>query len=103
MTIDEKSSNERQTLYIGGRVDSLTAPELETFISGRLDGLEELVLDFVGVTYISSAGLRVLLATHKSMESKHGKLILRGVNEEVREVLFVTGFLEFMNVDDGRH
>lgn len=100
MTVEEKSGNEKLTLYVSGRVDAATAPELDKFISDRIDGLEELVLDFKGVEYISSAGLRVLLGTYKTMEGKKGELIIRSVNREVEDILYITGFLEFLHVED---
>lgn len=104
MTVEEKSGNEKLTLYVSGRIDASTAPELEQFISDRIEGLEELMLDFNGVEYISSAGLRVLLGTYKAMEKKRGELIIRGVNKEVEDILYITGFLEFLHVEgeDGK-
>lgn len=98
MTVEEKNGNETLTLYINGRIDASTAPELEQFISERIEGLRELTLDFQDVMYISSAGLRVLLGTYKTMADKEGRLILRNVNGEVEDTLYITGFLEFLEV-----
>ncbi len=100
MTVEEKSGVEVLTLYVNGRVDASTAPELRQFISDRLEGLEKLVLDFAGVEYISSAGLRVLLGAYRNMKDKKGELIVRNVNKEVEDVLYITGFLEFLTVVD---
>ena len=100
MRVEEKNRNEKLMLYVSGRVDAATASELEQFISDRIEGLEELVLDFKGVEYISSAGLRVLLGTYKAMEDQKGKLIIRGINKEVEDILYITGFLEFLHVEE---
>lgn len=98
MTIEEKNGNEKLTLYVSGRIDASTAPELERFVLERIEGLTELTLDFKDVVYISSAGLRVLLGTYKTMGSQKGKLVLCNVNEEVKDTLYITGFLEFLEV-----
>lgn len=98
MTVEEKNGNETLTLYINGRIDASTAPELEQFISERIEGLRELTLDFHDVMYISSAGLRVLLGTYKTMADKKGRLFLRNVNGEVEDTLYITGLLEFLEV-----
>lgn len=102
MTIEEKRGEDKLILYINGRIDSSTAPEFDAFISGKLDGLEELILDFTEVEYISSAGLRVVLSAYKSMESRKGTMIVRGANKEIEETLYITGFLEFLNVEGSR-
>lgn len=99
MTIEEKRGQDKLVLYINGRIDSSTAPEFDAFVSGKLDELEELILDFTEVEYISSAGLRVLLSAYKSMESQNGTMLVRGVNKEIEETLYITGFLEFLNVE----
>ncbi len=98
MTVEEKKGNEKLTLYVSGRIDASTAPELEQFVSERIEGLTELTLDFKDVMYISSAGLRVLLGTYRTMDSQKGKLVLLNVNEEVEDTLYITGFLEFLEV-----
>ena len=101
MTVDEKKEKDKLALYVKGRLDTTTAPQLEEIIAGRTTGLAELVLDFAELEYISSAGLRVLLATHKVMYKHGGSLIIRGVNDEVMEVLHITGFLDILNVKKG--
>lgn len=102
MTIEEKNGEDKLVLYISGRIDTSTAPELDAFISGKLDRTEELVLDFTEVQYISSAGLRVLLSAYKAMEKKKGSMVIRGVNKEIEETLYITGFLEFLTVEGAR-
>lgn len=101
MIVDEKMEKDKLILYVKGRLDTTTAPQLEEIIAGKLAGLNELVLDFTELDYISSAGLRVLLATHKLMVKQDGDMIIRGVNNEVMEVLHITGFLDILNVKRG--
>lgn len=61
--------------------------------------MTELVLDFTGLEYISSAGLRVLLAAQKVM-NKQGKMVLRGVNSTITEVLEITGFVDILTIEE---
>ena len=80
-----------------GRLDTMTAPELEAELNGSMEGAESLVLDFSKLDYISSAGLRVLLAAHKAMNAKGGMKVTH-VNEIVREVFEVTGFSDILTI-----
>lgn len=93
-TVEEK----KLTMAVAGRLDTTTAPELDAAIRESLEGIEELVLDFSDLEYISSAGLRVLLATQKSMQTQ-GTMIVKGVNEIVMEVFEVTGFCDILNIE----
>ena len=81
-----------------GRLDTTTAPELEQSLKESLDAATELTLDFAGLDYISSAGLRVLLSAHKSMSRKGGMKVVN-VNEVVSEVFDVTGFADILNIE----
>lgn len=80
-----------------GRLDTVTAPELEAELNASLDGAESLVLDFGKLDYISSAGLRVLLSAHKAMALKGGMKVTN-VNEIVAEVFEVTGFADILTI-----
>lgn len=81
-----------------GRLDTTTAPALENELKSSLDGVEKLILDFEGLAYISSAGLRVLLTAQKRM-NKQGSMVLRHVNEEINEVLEITGFADILSIE----
>ena len=81
-----------------GRIDTITAPELEKKLCEILDGVSELVLDMAGVEYVSSAGLRVILKVQKQM-TRQGKMKLIGVNENVMEVFEITGFSDILNIE----
>ena len=91
MNINIEKENGKVLMKIEGRLDTTTAPELEKAINGEGDELKSLVLDFKGVDYISSAGLRVLLTAQKKMNAQ-GDMELRGVNEAVMDVFEMPGF-----------
>jgi len=94
-----KTKNEDQlTVAVEGRLDTLTAPELETELKAELDGITDLTLDLSGLEYISSAGLRVLLVTQKAMNAK-GTMKVTGVNETVNEIFEVTGFTDILTIE----
>lgn len=86
------------TVAVEGSIDTVTAPKLEEALDSRYDGVAELILDFASVDYVSSAGLRVLMGADQKM-SESGKLILKNVNEDVREVFEMTGFDELLNIE----
>jgi anti-sigma B factor antagonist len=86
-------------LEIIGRLDTTTAPELEAAIDGCLNDTQDLVLDFHGLEYISSAGLRVLLKAQKSM-AKKGSMKVLNVNETIMEVFDITGFSDILTIEN---
>lgn len=100
MTIETKKNGAEITILPIGRLDSNTAPQLEAEINANIDEAETLILDFEGLEYLSSAGLRVLLSAHKAfMKKGSGGLTIRHVNETIREVFEVTGFLDILNIE----
>ena len=98
MTINKKQNGGALEIALEGRLDTMTAPELEAELNSSLKSADSLVLDFSKLNYISSAGLRVLLSAHKTM-SKKGGMKVTNVNEIVREVFDVTGFADILNID----
>ena len=98
MTITKKTNGSSLEIALEGRLDTVTAPELEKELNASLDAANALTLDFTNLEYISSAGLRVLLTAHKAMSAKGG-LKITNVNEIVREVLDVTGFSDILTVE----
>ena len=86
------------TVALDGRIDTLTAPQLETELAPLLGGVEALVLDLTQVAYISSAGLRVLLSTHKKMLAAGGSLTISNAVPAVREVFDITGFSDILTL-----
>ena len=81
-----------------GRLDTTTAPQLEAELKQSIADNTELILDFAKLEYISSAGLRVLLAAQKVM-NKQGKMVIRNVNDVILEVFEVTGFVDILTVE----
>ena len=97
MTINKAKNGNELTICLEGRLDTVTAPELEKELNAELEGADALTLDFGKLEYISSAGLRVLLSAHKVM-SRKGGLKITNANEIVREVFDVTGFSDILNI-----
>lgn len=85
------------TIALVGRLDTSTAPQLEAEINANLDGVTEFELDFAKLDYISSAGLRVLLAAQKIM-NKQGSMKVCNVNPEIMEVFDITGFSDILTI-----
>ncbi len=98
MTITQQKNGTTLTLAPEGRLDTMTSPELEAVLQKSLDGVESLVLDFSGLNYISSAGLRVLLSAHKAMSAKGGMKVCH-VNETIQEIFEVTGFSDILTIE----
>ena len=98
MIINKKSEGEKLILVISGRLDTNSSPKLETELRQSVGGIKELVFDFSEVEYISSAGLRVLLAAQKVM-NRQGSMKLIGVGSEVMEVFEITGFSDILTIE----
>ena len=98
MTIEIKTNAEVTTIDIVGRLDTITAPELDKTINEDIADVKNLVLNFKGLEYISSAGLRVLLGAQKKMQ-KVGTMKLINVCEEVMEVFEMTGFADILVIE----
>ena len=81
-----------------GRIDSNNAPQFESELREVLDGVSVLVLDMGSLDYISSAGLRTLLEAQKLMEAAGGSMTLLQVPDNIREILDMTGFTEFLTI-----
>jgi anti-anti-sigma factor len=93
MELNGTVSNDRVVLTITGRIDATTCPGLEEVVNRYIrEGYTRLILDFSGLEYISSAGLRVLLSTRKQLVPLDGTVILIGLRPFVREVFDMTGF-----------
>ena len=98
LNIDKNSDGTKLSVSLAGRLDTTTAPELEKELRDSLDGVTELSLDFAGLDYISSAGLRVLLAAQKIM-NKQGSMKIAHVNETIMEIFEVTGFTDILTIE----
>ena len=98
MNIIKNKDGSRLTLALEGRLDTTTAPQLEAELKASMDGVTELDMDFEKLEYLSSAGLRVLLAAQKVM-NKQGKMTIHHVNETIHEVFEVTGFIDILTIE----
>ena len=99
MTITTVKDGKKLEVIPEGRIDALTAPELEQKLSHELDDTEELVFDLENVEYLSTAGLRVFLAYSQEMEARGGSIRVVHVNEVIMRVLTLTGFQDFLNIE----
>ena len=100
MNITATANGKELTIALEGRLDTTSAPELEKELGVKLDGVESLILEFKDLRYLSSAGLRVLLAAQKKMNAQKGSMVIKHVNEMIMEVLEVTGFLDILTVEN---
>lgn len=98
MTINKIANGNELTIMVEGRLDTVTAPSLETEIKENIAGVEKLVLDFAALDYISSAGLRVVLSAQKIM-NKQGEMVVKNVNEIINEIFEITGFCDVLNIE----
>ena len=98
MTITKNKEGTRMTLALEGRLDTTTAPQLEAEVKTSLYDVSELVLDLEMLEYISSAGLRVILAAQKQMNKQNSPMVVMNANETVMEVFELTGFTDILTI-----
>ena len=98
MTINKTSNGTNLIIALEGRLDTTTAPQLETEVKSTLSNVKDLTFDFSRLDYISSAGLRVLLSAQKVM-NKQGNMRITNVNETIMEVFDVTGFVDILTIE----
>ncbi len=98
MNIVKTQNNQSLTIALEGRLDTTTAPQLEAELKSCLSGVEALVMDMEKLDYISSAGLRVLLAAQKQM-AKQGEMKVIHVSESIMEIFEVTGFSDILTIE----
>ena len=98
LNINKTIDNDQAVLTLEGRLDTITAPQLEDAIKSEISGLTQLTLDFDQLEYISSAGLRVMLMAQKIMD-KQGKMTIVDANDDILEIFEVTGFSEILTIE----
>lgn len=96
MKIDFIKENGVLNVQLEGRLDTLTSSELDNFFRDNLVGVNEVIIDCANLVYVSSAGLRVLLSTHKKMKEA---MKLKNVQDLVMEVFEITGFVDFLVIE----
>ena len=97
MEVVKNLNGQTLTVSLTGSLDTVTAPELEKSIED-LSGVNQLVFDLIDLDYVSSAGLRVFLNTHKRMMPV-GKMLIKNANESIMEVFEITGFTDVLNIE----
>ena len=98
MRIEKHINGAELTLTLTGRLDTTTAPQLESELRSSLGGVEKLMLDFEKLEYLSSAGLRVLLGAQKVM-NRQGSMVVKHVNDTIMEIFEVTGFVDVLTIE----
>ena len=98
MEIKQETTGSKLTVALKGRLDTSTAPQLDTELNSALPGVTELVFDFSALDYISSAGLRVLLSAQKRM-NKQGEMKILHANSSIMEIFEVTGFTDILTIE----
>jgi anti-sigma B factor antagonist len=98
LDIKKTMDGDKLIIALEGRLDTITAPELEAVVKEELDGANSLEFDFTNLAYVSSAGLRVLLSAQKTMNGKGG-MVVKNVSEEIQEIFDVTGFSDILTIE----
>ena len=98
MNIEKNYDGEELTVLVENQIDTVTAPDFENEINDEMGKFDSLVLDFKNLEYISSAGLRVLIATQKKLKPDNIPFIIKNVNESVGEIFRMSGFDKILNI-----
>ncbi|MCD8331770.1 MAG: STAS domain-containing protein [Oscillospiraceae bacterium] len=99
MTITKKREGNQLLIALEGRLDTTTSPELSAVLDAELDGVTELLIDMEKLAYLSSAGLRVILAAQKRM-NRQGKMTVAHVCADIMEVFEMTGFVDILTIQN---
>lgn len=98
MTIDKNRIGDELTVRVSGRLDTTTAPELDSSLKDEFKDLKKLVFDFEGLEYLSSAGLRVILSCQKTMNTQ-GSMVVKNSNSSIKEIFDITGFCDIITLE----
>lgn len=101
MQIEKIQEGDIVILKVDGQLTSSTSPALETAVNNVLETEKNLVLDFAGLDFLASSGIRVILSAQKKINTKDGALVIRNVNKVVMDVFEMTGLRDFLNVFQG--
>jgi anti-anti-sigma factor len=99
MTVTKERLDDTLILLLEGRLDTTTAPQLQTELLPEFDSINHIRLDFKQLAYVSSAGLRVLLLAEKTAKAKNGQMVIVNVSPEVMEVFEMTGLSEILTIE----
>ncbi len=98
MKTEKRLDGTELTIKVSGRLDTTTSPQLEAELKQSIGSITKLVFDLSELEYLSSAGLRVLLSAHKTMD-KQGEMIVKNVNDAVNEIFEITGFIDILTIE----
>lgn len=99
MEITKKYNENELILSIVGRIDTITAQDVESEIHGEMGNFDSLIMDFTDLEYISSAGLRVLIATQKKLKPDNIPFVIKNVNDTVAEIFKMSGFNRILKIE----
>jgi len=102
MTIETTVDGDQVIATVKGEIDGKTAPQVQSELLSALENRTLLLVDMQGVSYLSSAGLRMLLLLYRQVTARKGKVVLAGVSEEIRDTMSMTGFINFFTLADTR-
>ena len=95
-----KNYNEKElTIIVKDRIDTISAPDFENEINDELGKFDSLIIDFTDLEYISSAGLRVLIATQKKLEPENIQMTIKNVNDTISEIFRMSGFDKILKIE----
>ena len=95
-----KNYNEKElTIEVGDRIDTVTAPDFENEINAEMGKFDSLIIDFSNLEYISSAGLRVLIATQKKLKPDNIPMTIKNVNDTINEIFRMSGFDKILQIE----
>lgn len=99
MDIKKNYAEKELTLFIIGRIDTITSQSLEKEINDEMGNFDSLILDLADLEYISSAGLRVLISTQKKLKSDDIPMAIKNVNDNVHEIFRMSGFDKILKIE----
>ncbi|MBE6501628.1 MAG: STAS domain-containing protein [Methanobrevibacter thaueri] len=99
MKITKEHNQDELTLSVAGRIDTITSKELDTEIASEMGTFNSMVMDLSDLTYISSAGLRILIATQKKLKASNTPFVIKNVNEPVGEILRMSGIDKILTIE----
>lgn len=99
MEISKNKTGSNLVIYLSGRLDTVSAPQLEEELKASIGDVTELILDLANLEYMSSVGLRILLSAQKTMNTQ-GKMIVKNVNDVIMEIFEVTGFIDILTIEN---
>jgi anti-sigma B factor antagonist len=100
MTTETTLDGDRVIATVRGEIDGKTAPQVQSELLAALQSGNQLLVDMKEVSYLSSAGLRMLLLLYRQIAARKGKVVLVGVSEEIRDTMSMTGFIKFFTLAD---